>query len=420
MKLFRRMSAGVLGAGLAALGIAGMPGPAAAAPTSDPPTAARFGAAWIAGQLSAHGWLPSPTDATKPDLNTTAFGALALASTGTGGTAATTALDFVKSHLDEYVKVAGADAPAPLATLILAATATGRDARTAFGTDLVSRLQATRQASGLFGAADAQYDGAYRQGLALAALAAVGAKDAAAVAWLSAQQCDDGGWMALRADTAAPCPASDPANFTGEDSNSTAMAVMGLVAQGATPAHDAAAWFDTTQGSDGGWAYVAAPDQGSDTNSTALAVMALKALGVDARSARFTTARDPVALLMSFQLGCEGGVDAGALAYQPVRGDLSANALATVQAVPALAGTTLPLAASTSLSPASPAAVACAAAAPAGAGTGTTAPTAGASAGTPLANTGASDTLVLLALAGALLVLTGAITVGTTHRSNSA
>lgn len=409
----------MLGAGLAALGIAGTAGTAAAAPTSDPPTAARYGAAWIAGQLSAHGWLPSPTDATKPDLNTTTFGALALASTGTGGTAAGTALDFVKSHLDEYVKVAGADAPGPLATLILAASATGRDARTSFGTDLVSRLQATRQASGLFGVADAQYDGAYRQGLALAALAAVGVKDAAGVGWLSAQQCDDGGWVALRTDTSAPCPASDPANFTGEDSNSTAMAVMGLVAQGAPPAHDAAAWFDATQGSDGGWAYVAAPDQGSDANSTALAIMALKALGADARSARFTTSRDPLALLMSFQLGCEGGGDAGSVAYQPVRGDLTPNGLATVQAVPALAGVTLPLAGSTSLSSAAPAAVACAA--PAGAPTPTPSTAAGGAAtGTPLANTGASDTLVLLALGGALLVLMGAAAVRAAHRSNSA
>jgi hypothetical protein len=246
----------VLGAGLAALGIA-LPlslsaGPAAAAPTSDPSTAARYGAAWVAGQLSAHGWLPSPTDATKPDLNTTVFGALALASTGTGATAAGTALDFVKSHLDEYVKVAGVDAPGPLATMVLAASATGRDAHTFFGSDVVARLQATRQASGLFGAADAQYDGAYRQGLALAALAAVGVKDPAGVAWLTAQQCDDGGWVALRTDASVPCPASDPANFTGEDSNSTAMAVMGLVAQGSTPPHDAVGWFDRTQGSDGG------------------------------------------------------------------------------------------------------------------------------------------------------------------------
>jgi hypothetical protein len=417
------LSAAVLGAGLAALGIVvpvSSATPAAAAPTSDPPTAARYGAAWISGQLSTRGWLPSPTDATKPDLNTTVFGALALASTATGGAAAGAALDFVASHLDEYVQVGGADAPGPLATLILAATATGRDPRASFGTDLVSRLQATRQASGLFGAADAQYDGAYRQGLALAALGAAGVKDAAGVDWLQAQQCADGGWVALRKDTSAPCPASDPANFTGEDSNSTAMAVMGLVAQGATAAHDAAAWFDATQGADGGWAYVAAPDQGSDANSTALAVMALKALGLDARSARFTTARDPVALLLSFQLGCEGGADAGAVAYQPVRGDLTANALATVQAVPALAGATLPLAGSTSLSSAPAAAVPCAAPAPAAASGGSPAPTAARASATPLADTGASGTLVLLAVGGALLVAVGAAAVHTANRSNSA
>jgi len=419
LKLSRRLSAGVLGAGLAALGIVPLLAapPAAAAPTSDPPTAARYGAAWIATQLGTRGWLPSPTDATKPDLNSTAFGLLALASTGTGGDSVPPALAFVKAHLGEYVTVNGADAPGPLATLVLTARAGGFDARTFFGTDLVARLQSTRQPSGLFGTADAQYDGAYRQGLALAALAAVGVDDAPAVEWLKGQQCDDGGWLALRTDTSAPCPKSDPANFTGEDSNSTAMAVMGLVAQDATPAHDAAAWFDATQGSDGGWGYVAAPDQASDTNSTALAVMALKALGVDARSPRFSTARDPIALLLSFHIGCEGGADAGALAYQPVRGDLTANALATVQAVPALAGVTLPVTTPASTSTPAPQPVPCAVptASPGNAAAG-----AGAT-GQPLADTGPSVALLALVLAGGALVVAGGLVLRVgAHRANSA
>jgi hypothetical protein len=386
------LSAAVLGAGLAALGSIA---PVQAAPTSDPPTAARYGAAWIADQLGAEGWLPSPTDPATPDLNATAYGLLALASTGTGGDGAFSALRYVREHLADYVVVDGADAPSPLATLILAAHAGGLDPRTAFGSDLVARLQATRQASGLFGAATAEFDGAYRQGLALAALGAVGVSDRTAVDWLLEQQCDDGGWLALRTDTSAPCPASDPVNFTGEDSNSTAMAVMGLAAHDVTPEHDALAWFDRTQGSDGGWAYVAAPDQGSDANSTALSIMALRALDADPRSSRFTTSRDPVALLMSFQIGCEGGASAGALAYQPVRGDLAPNALATVQGVPALAGATLPVRASATPA-AAPAPVPCAAPAPAPATT----------AAGGIAATGAGA-LLLLAGIGVLLVVTG-------------
>jgi hypothetical protein len=400
------LSAAVLGAGLATLGSVA---PALAGPTTDAPTAARYGAAWISAQLGPRGWIPSATDPGAPDLNTTAFGLLALAATGAGGDAVAPSVRYLTDHLGDYVVAGGADSPAPLATLILVAHAGGLDPRAAFGTDLVARLQATRQASGLFGAADASFDGAYRQGLALAALGAVGVDDDRAVDWLLEQQCDDGGWLALRQDTAAPCPASDPAEFVGEDSNSTAMAVMGLVAHGATPEHDAAAWFDRTQGSDGGWAYVAAPDQASDTNSTALAVMALRALGDDPRSARFTTGRDPVALLLSFQIGCEGGADAGALAYQPVRNDLTANALATVQAVPALAGVTLPVTAPAATAGA-PAPVPCPAAAPAPA---PASPTPAA-----IAATGADDTLVVLAGAGALLVGLGlAVTRLTTRNS---
>ena len=43
----------------------------------------------------------------------------------------------------------------------------GRNPRTFGGTNLVARLEATVQPSGLFGVQDATFDGAFRQGLSL-------------------------------------------------------------------------------------------------------------------------------------------------------------------------------------------------------------------------------------------------------------
>ena len=66
----------------------------------------------------------------------------------------------------------------------------------------MARLLATERQSGvdagLFGTQDPTFDGAFRQGLSLAALAAAGittgSQVSAAVAWLTHQQCPDGGW----------------------------------------------------------------------------------------------------------------------------------------------------------------------------------------------------------------------------------
>ena len=74
-----------------------------------------------------------------------------------------------------YVRVDGSDGPGQLALLILDAHAMGVNPKAFGATDLVSCLLATERTSGtdkvLFGAQDATYDGAYRQGLSLAALA---------------------------------------------------------------------------------------------------------------------------------------------------------------------------------------------------------------------------------------------------------
>lgn len=419
------MAAGLAGAGLAAL-VAAAPLTGAAA-AAVPDTAANRAAGWLGRHLSPDGYLESGTTPGAADLGATAQAVLAFAATGYGRDEASRALAYLGSHVDDYVKVGGVDAPGPLATLILAVDATGGDPRTFAGEDLVARLEATQQASGLYGSADPTYDGAYRQGLALAALAAAGVDDADGVAWLRDQQCDDGSWVAYRSDTSAPCPAPDPANFTGPDTNSTALAVMGLAAQDAPPAHDPLAWFDATQGASGGWAFIGDPSSPPDANSTALAIQGIIAAGGDPAAARFTTAGggNAFSALSSFQLDCaDSPTDAGAFAYQPnPDGSLDANVIATVQSVPAAAGKTFPLPAVTLQEGLAPAPCA----QPAPAGPTTTVATAGsASAGSrgaapasvrrrgSLARTGAGA--APLAAAGVALVLGGGAVLGLARR----
>jgi hypothetical protein len=321
----------------------------AAPPTSDPDIAADLGAGWLSREVTSEGFIPSPTDATQPDYANTANAVLAFAAAGVAENQAEAALGYLEAHVDEAVQAGESDAPGPLATLILAVDALGDDPRNFGGEDLVARLLATQQAdgpdAGLFGSQDPTFDGAYRQGLALMALVAVGENNDAGEQWLIEQQCEDGGWTAYRAETTVPCPPPSPSTFTGPDSNSTAVALSGLAAAGAEPAQDVVEFLESTQGADGGWAYIPATDQQSDPNSTALVIQALFAAGLDPTGdARFDeSGGDPLSRLLAFQLGCEAAEDAGAFFFPVAGSDPTPNMLATVQAVPAAAGEPFPI-----------------------------------------------------------------------------
>jgi hypothetical protein len=322
-------------AGVALTAALALPGAATAAPTITPDLAAGHGAGWVGREIEENGgYLAGPGG---PDYNTTAFGVLALVAAGVGEEQAADATAYLMDHVEEYVVSGGADQPAALATLILVAHARGLDPSA-----LVTRLLATKRTtgddSGLFGAQDATYDGAYRQGLALLALAATGNTDADAIAWLTGEQCADGGWMGNRPE-GAECPAFDWNTFVGEDTNGTALAAQALEALGVTPAHDPTEFFAKAQNADGGFAFVVG--LGSDANSTGFVVQALLALGEDLGD--WTAAKGtPYSYLLSLQVQNPPAANAGAFAFQG-GATLVPNALATTQAVPALAGLSYPL-----------------------------------------------------------------------------
>jgi hypothetical protein len=326
-----------LGAGLALTGV--LAGTAHADVT--PAQAADYAAGWLGRTIDPTGYVPSLGGA---DYSTTAYAVLALVAAEVGEAQAAEATAYLFAHVEEFASPGADDLPGALALLILVGDARGLDVSA-----LVTRLLATKRTTGadagLFGAQDATYDGAYRQALALLALAAVGQTDADAVAWLKAEQCADGGWMGNRPDTSAPCPAFDFDTFVGEESNATALAAQALAALGETPAHDPLEFLADAQNDDGGFGFI--PGFGSDANSTGLAVQALIALGEDLAD---WAAPDgtPYDFLLSLQLPNPPASTAGALAFQAgPGGTLTANAFATAQAVPALAGKAFPLAPAT-------------------------------------------------------------------------
>ena len=162
------------------------------------------------------------------------------------------------------------------------------------GTNLVTRLLATEQTSGpdagLFGTETQLNDflvGTYVQGLVFTALKAVGqTANAAAIGWLTAQQCPSGGWVLPNQAIGGGCT-EDPASFVGPDNQTTSLAVQGLAAQGAlTPSASRRAPSRSSppgQDADGGWSSypttTASPQQ-TDSQSTGLVIQALLALGL--------------------------------------------------------------------------------------------------------------------------------------------
>jgi hypothetical protein len=216
--------------------------------------------------------------------------------------------------------------PGDTAKLILLAVAARRDPRDFGGVDLVAELEAKLDNSGLYGGLEA--GNVFEQSLAILALTATERPiPAVALDWLISVQLEDGSWS-WNGDTT---PGSG-------DSNSTALTVQALEAVGGLDAavSPALEYLRAIQNEDGGFPYQKPSDFGSDTdaNSTAYVIQALIAAGNDPTSDNWTIGETtPVDALAALQ------TESGAFAWQTaVPGD---NFLATVQAVPALAGKSL-------------------------------------------------------------------------------
>ncbi|MEU0383005.1 prenyltransferase/squalene oxidase repeat-containing protein [Streptomyces chartreusis] len=182
--------------------------------------------------------------------------------------------------------------------------------------------------SALYGDKDPEFDGVWRQSLALLAQHTVGVKPAArSVRWLVRQQCADGSFAPYRPDPTAACDAK-----TMVDTNQTAAAVQALTALGGhdTVTGKAVTWLKSVQNEDGGWGYT--PGGASDTNSTSVVIGALTAAGEKPEQVE-KGGKSPYDALLTLALACDGD-DAGAFAFQPdKKGKLAANADATAAGV---------------------------------------------------------------------------------------
>ena len=314
--------------------------------TTDRLTGGLAGAEWLASQFTADGYIPNSLVAGQAAASATRQAVIVLAQSGVHRSVADHGADWLAAHLDQAVDTFGHDLPGALAELILAARDLQRDPTRFGGTapvnDLVARLVATRRTTGtdvgLYGVQNPTYDGVYRQGLALQALAAAGVHDPVGEQWLVDQQCADGSWMAYRSDVSAPCPATDPVQFSGPDTNSTAEAVLGLSAAGRSALHDPLPAFDAFQNTDAGWSYFGGTAP-SDPDSTSLVIDAIAATGGDPAASPFAVGTaTPYSALLQFQIGCTAtAADRGAFWFAPGEdGTVAADTMATIQAVPAL------------------------------------------------------------------------------------
>ncbi|WP_322513139.1 prenyltransferase/squalene oxidase repeat-containing protein [Chloroflexus sp.] len=267
---------------------------------------------WVAGQQQADGSFAGfgPGD--------TADAVVAFVAGGQQPPAS--AVNYLAGQAASY----GTSSAGATAKLILAAVAAGRDPLNFGGVNLARQLGST------YSATTGQYGSdVYGHALALLAIKAMGAQPpAAAIDRLISLQLRDGGWS------------FDGAAATGSDTNTTALAVMALVgrARAADALNAARAYLRGQQNPDGGFPYsqTSAFGNASDANSTAAVAMAIIALGEDPSGAAWKQGdATPLSALAAFQNS------SGAFRYQNAMPDN--NALATYQAIPALAGRALPV-----------------------------------------------------------------------------
>ena len=284
---------------------------------------------------AASTWLRQQQDASGgflgfsgvPDPGATTDAVLALYAAQQGDPAAAAALDAALTYLerDENGATYAETGPGQAAKLALAVVSGGRDPRDFTGIDLVAAMTAPMvtpvpdEIGSIYG------DDLYDHALVLMALTAAGeAIPDAALEPVRAAQGEDGGW------------AFDGSTAPGAaDSNTTALIIQAVVASGHgdDPMVDRAlAFLSTLLLPDGGFAYGPADPLVADANSTALVLQALIAAGEDPASREWGNA--PLALAR-FQ------TPSGGLRYMAA--DEEPNLLATVQAIPAMEGLSLPL-----------------------------------------------------------------------------
>jgi len=298
------------------------PGPLSESTAMSPVEAA---SAWLREQQDASGGFLGFSG--EPDPGTTTDAVMALYAARQRDPAAAASLDAALTYLEREDNGAAyaLTGPGQAAKLALAAVAGGQDPRDFAGLDLIAAMTAPLATPVPDGIAGIYGDDLYDHALVLIALTAAGeAIPDAALEPLRSAQGEDGGW-AFDGSTAAGAA----------DSNTTALVIQALVAGGYSDdpmVGRALTFLSTLLAPDGGFAYAPAEALVADANSTALVLQALIAAGENPDSPEWGNA--PLALAR-FQ------TPSGGLRYMAI--DEEPNLLATVQAIPAMEGLSLPV-----------------------------------------------------------------------------
>lgn len=296
--------------GLAIFALVAVTGSSAAA--QDPGDAVDAALAYLATVQNDDGGF-SNGFAPESDLGATADAVVAIAAAGEDPG------DFVTGDgtsplaaLEAQLEAGAAEGAGQLAKMITALAAAGIDPAEFGERDLPTELVALQAEDGMFGL------GAFDHCLSLIALQNTGIeqRDGAVEALIAAQN-EDGGWGFMAGQAS--------------DTNTTGLCLQALAREDAVePARAARDYLAAIQNEDGGWPYQNPSDFGtlSDASSTAIVIQALLALDED-----LADWNNPQDFLLSLQ------EDSGAFRYQAeTAGD---NILATIAAIPALAGVPL-------------------------------------------------------------------------------
>lgn len=266
----------------------------------------------------------------QPDPGTTADAILALGAAAQQGVDTEAEIDHAVVYLETDGAAYAGTGAGQAAKVVMALIAGGKDPRAFGDLDLIARLTAppaTPEATPASGVPNGLYgESVFNHALVLLALSAANEPvPPAAIDALRGTQIEDGSWAF--AGTREP--------GTG-DSNTTALVIQALVAtgNGTDPMVDSAlAYLPSVQNEFGQVLFQAGLSEMADANSTALTVQALIAAGQDPTSPEWGNAARGLSVFQNVS---------GAFRY--VDAAPEDNLLATLQAVPALAGYALPVA----------------------------------------------------------------------------
>ncbi|WP_103502520.1 prenyltransferase/squalene oxidase repeat-containing protein [Streptomyces sp. SM14] len=304
-----------------------VPGTAQADTSTDTGTAslgspAAAAATWAGAQLTDGNY--------RGDHGLNADIVMGLVSTGTNGTIAGQATDWLEANAGSYVHRGGAERlnAGGTAKLALVAAVQDRDPSDFGGLDLTGLLLGQLQESGRFSdKAPSDLSNQFTQSLAVLAFNEIGEVPDNAVDFLASTQCPNGGFPLSLARNPDRC---------NPDPDSTGMAVQAMIAVGrGADAAKSLDWLAGAQQSGGGFSYNGSASVGANSNSTALAVQALAAGG------REKEAQLGIDYLRSLQVGCDAEPGhRGAVGYDEASVD-GMTLRATAQVIPALAGKAL-------------------------------------------------------------------------------